>query len=469
VTGQAAVTDQEAREAPEKLRAPQYLGYAVGDIANNLTFMMTSMFLLIYYTDVVGIPAAAVGTLFLLVRIWDGLADIFAGRVVDKTSTRWGKFRPFLLFGSLPLLLLNVAVFTVPDLGEAGTLVYAYVSYAVFGLAYSMVNIPYGSLAGAMTQDSEERSRLASFRVIGSNLAILTLAIVVAPQIEGSENLQLSLTITVLIFVVVGVALYLFTFFTAREQVERDVATVTLRETVATVRQNGALVVLCLSSLAFLVGMFSLQTVGIYYARDVLGNASLYIFLTVAQTAGTFAGALALPRVAGALGKKRTYISAGAVAIVAGVGLALAPASVPAIAVVLFGVYGLGLGGANTVSWALQADTVEYGEWKTGFRTEGATYSLFSFTRKVGQALGAAAASYAIGLGGYVAAAETQPGSAIAAIRIAAGAVPAVVILVAIFIMTAYPLTEDKFRQIVREIAERRAARRSDGTQDEPA
>jgi glucuronide carrier protein len=326
VTDQATVTDQ-TRKAPEKLRLTQYLGYGAGDAANNVTFMMTSMFLLLYYTDVVGIPAATVGTLFLLVRIWDGLADIFAGRVVDATSTRWGKFRPFLLFGSLPLLLLNVAVFTVPDLGIGGTLVYAYASYALFGLAYSMVNIPYGSLAGAMTQDSEERSRLASFRVIGSNLAILTLAVVVAPQIEGSDNLQRSLTITTLTLVVVGFALYLFTFFTSKERVERGVATVTLRETVTTVRQNKALVVLCLSSLAFLVGMFSLQTVAIYYARDVLGDSSYYIVLTVVQTAGTFAGALLLPRVVGVIGKKYTYISAGAIAIVGGIGVALRHAS----------------------------------------------------------------------------------------------------------------------------------------------
>src|SRR3712207_5851892 len=172
-----------------KLGLPQYLGYAAGDAANNLAFMMSAMFLLLYYTDVVGITAAAAGTLFLVVRIWDAFADILAGRVVDSTSTRWGKFRPFLLFGSLPLLLLNVAVFTVPDLGGVGTLVYAYVTYAVFGLAYSLVNIPYGSMAAAMIPMSSERSKLASFRVFGSNITILMLALVVAPQIQNADKI----------------------------------------------------------------------------------------------------------------------------------------------------------------------------------------------------------------------------------------------------------------------------------------
>ena len=153
--------------APRSSGARNYLGYAAGDVANNLAFSMSSMFLLLYYTDVVGISAAAVGTLFLVVRVWDGVADSGGRPLVDRTSSRWGKFRPYLLFGSLPLLLLNVAIFTVPDLGGNGELVYAYVSYALFGLAYSLVNIPYGSLATAMTQDPDERSRLASVRTIG--------------------------------------------------------------------------------------------------------------------------------------------------------------------------------------------------------------------------------------------------------------------------------------------------------------
>jgi glucuronide carrier protein len=446
-------------ENPRSLRLRQFLGYAAGDAANNLAFSMSSMFLLLYYTDVVGISAAAVGTLFLVVRAWDAFADLFAGRVVDSTSTRWGKFRPFLLFGSLPLLLLNVAIFSVPDLGDTGEVVYAYVSYAIFGLAYSLVNIPYGSLGTAMTQDPAERSKLASFRVVGSNLAILLLAIVVSPQIEGSDDLQGSLTLTTLALVMVGMALYLFTFSTTREQVQRDEARVNLRQTADTLKQNKALLILCLSGLLFLTGWFSLQTVAIYYARDVLGNANLYIVLTVVQTAGVFIAAALVPRLVGTIGKRRAYQVFGAVAIVGGIGVAFAPASTPAIAIAFFGVLGIGLGGVNTLMFALAADTVEYGEWKTGHRTEGASYSVFSFTRKVGQGIGAALAAFTIGLGGYVEGAATQPGSAVDAIKAAAGLVPGGFILIATIIMAAYPLSEDLFRRIVREVADRRAAR----------
>ena len=454
-------TGPARRAAP--LRRAQYLGYAAGDVANNLAFSMSSMFLLLYYTDVVGISAAAAGTLFLVVRMWDAFADIFAGRLVDRTSTRWGKFRPFLLFGSLPLLLLNVAIFSVPDLGEQGELVYAYVSYALFGLAYSLVNIPYGSLATAMTQEPTERSRLASMRVIGSNVAILLLAVAVAPQIEGSDDLQGSLTLTTSILVGIGLVLYLFTFLTAREQVQRDVAKVSARETVRTLRQNRPLVLLCLSSLAFLLGWFSLQTVTVYYARDVLGSANYYIILTVVQTIGTFAAALVIPKLVRTIGKKRAYVVLGVIAIVGALGLAFAPESTPTFAIVLFGVLGIGLGGVNTLMWALEADTVEFGEWKTGFRTEGTSYAVFSFTRKAGQAIGAASAAFAIGLGGYVAGAASQPGSAVNAIKFTAGIVPAFFVLIAVAIMMAYPLTEARFREIVRDVAQRRAGAADEG------
>jgi glucuronide carrier protein len=445
-----------------KLGLSQYLGYAAGDAANNLAFSMTTMFLLLYYTDVAAISAATVGTILLVVRIWDAFADLFAGRMVDRTSTRWGKFRPFILFCSLPLLLLSVAVFSVPGwLSDSGKVLYALITYAVFGLVYSLVNIPYGSLAAAMTQVPTERARLATFRVFGSNITILMLALVVSPQIEGSENLQRSLTITVLTFVVVGMALYLFTFFTAKEQVERDVAQVSLRQSLGTLRQNRPLAMLCLSSLMFLTALYGIQAIGIYYARDVLGNPNLFIFMTLAQTIGTFLIAAAVPKLTATVGKKRAYLALGFVTLVAGLGLFVAPASVPLVAILLFGLLGIGTGGINTLMWAMEADTVEYGEWQTGFRTEGTTYSVFSFTRKMGQAIGGAASAFTIGLGGYVAGAATQPDSAATAIRAAAGLVPAGFVLIATAIMFFYPLTETRFREIIRDVAARRAVRRA--------
>ena len=439
-----------------KLR--QYLGYAGGDAANNLTFSMASAFLLIYYTDVAGISASTAGTLFLVVRVWGGVTDLVAGRTVDDTNTRWGKFRPYLIFASAPLLLTLVALFSIPSgLSNGAKVTWAYASYALFSLAYSFVNIPYGSLGAAMTQEPDERAKLSTGRIVAASVTILLIAVVVSPQVSGAGDLQRSLTITTIIFAVVGMALYLWCFATTRETVARSVAKVSLRHTVSMMRHNRPLVILCASSLLFLTGMFSLQTVGVYYARDVLGNADLYIVMTVVQTIGMIVAAALVPKVAGAAGKKRAYLVGGAVAAAAGVGVAIAPGSVPAVGIACFGILGVGLGMINTLIFAFQADTVDYGEWKSGVRAEGSSYAILSFTRKAGQGVGGAAAAYTIGLGGYVSGATSQTDAAVSSIRIAAGVVPAVVILGATAVMLTYPLTEKAFRSLIAEMAQRRA------------
>jgi glucuronide carrier protein len=453
------VHDDNGTGRTRKLGFLQYLGYGAGDTANNLTFAMVSSFLLIYYTDVAGIPAAAAGTLFLIVRIWGGFTDLFAGRRIDETSTHWGKFRPYLLFASPPLLLLLVAVFTVPSgWSDSAKLVYAYVTYALFNLAYSFVNIPYGSLAAAMTQVPDERSKLSSFRMVFTSLTILLLAVVVSPQIESADNLQRSLTITTIVFAVVGFALYLFTFSTSREQVERSSEKTSLRETLIMLRQNKPLIVLCLSCLLFLTGMFTAQTVAVFYARDVLGNANYYIVMTVVGTVLMIAASMIVPSAARAVGKKRAYILGGFIAAVGGMVMAFAPGSIPAIGIASYGILNFGMGVINTLIFAIQPDTVDYGEWKTGVRGEGATYSILSFTRKVGQGIGGAAASFTLGIGGYVSGAATQTNAGLTSIKVTVGVIPAVAILIGALLMFAYPLTEDVYRRIVRETAARQRA-----------
>jgi glucuronide carrier protein len=441
------------------LRASQYIGYAAGEVANNLTFQMVAVFVLIYYTDVADISASTAGTLLLVVRVWGGLTDLLAGRRVDATATRWGRFRPYLLFGSVPLLVLLVATFSIPGaVGRNGTIVWALASYALFSLAYSFVNIPYGSLAAAMTQEPDERAKLASARAVSAGLTILLIAVVVSPQIQGSADLQRSLTVTTAVFAAVGLALYLWCFATSREAVRSASGKVSARETVAMIRHNRPLALLCAATLLFLTGMFSLSTVAVFYARDVLGNADYYIPMTAAQTVAMIAAAALVPTVVVRIGKKRAYILAGMIATLASVGFALTPTSIPALAIAWYGVLGVGFGAINALIFALQADTVEYGEWKSGVRAEGASYAILSFTRKAGQGIGGAAAAYTLGIGGYISGAATQTDSAVDSIKFAAGIVPAVAVAAAVAVMLAYPLTEQAFRAVVAELAERRAA-----------
>ncbi|SDH61807.1 glucuronide transporter [Agrococcus jejuensis] len=445
-------------DATTRLTRLQIVGYGAGDAANNLAFTTATMFLLVYYTDVAGIGAAAAGTLLLVVRIFDAFADVFAGRVVDRTFTkRFGKFRPFLLFGSLPLLILSFLTFNVPQIGETGMLIYAYLTYAALGLAYSLVNIPYGSLAAAMTQTASERARLSGARTIGAVVVGGGLGIFVAPLITPERDLQTIFTAMTLGFVVVGFALYLFTFFTARERVQRDVPKVSMRQSMRVLRTNRPLIMLCGAAFLFLTGMLAMSTVQLYYLRDVLGAIELYAFVAIVQIAGTFGIGALLPRIVRAIGKRAGFLIGMAVVAVGGVTAALAPASIPGLGFTGIAIATLGVSFSGMLLWVLEADTVEYGEWQTGVRAEGITYALFSFTRKTGQAVGGALAAYALAIGGYAAGAGEQSSSAEWGIRIAVGGIPAVMAVLAASLMAIYPLTDARHREIVAEIAERRA------------
>jgi glucuronide carrier protein len=447
----------------KKLSKLSIAGYGAGDAANNLAFTTATMFLLVYYTDVAGISAAAAGTLLLVVRIFDAFADVFAGRVVDRAfSKRFGKFRPFIMFGSIPLLLLSVATFSVPQIGESGTLLYAYVTYAALGLAYSLVNIPYGSLAGAMTQDPGERAKLGSARMIGAALVGSSLGIFVAPLVKPGADLQGMFTGITLAFVVIGAALYFFTVLTAKERVYRAVPNVTLKQSMDTLKSNKPLLMLCLSSFLFLSGYLALTSVQLYYLRDVLGRLDLYPVLSILQLVLTFVLAAIMPRLVRAVGKKNVYVYAAAISVVGGVIIFLTPGSQTLIGFSGLVISLVGVMAVSIVVWALEADTVEYGEWKTGVRTEGITYALFSFTRKTGQAVGGALAAYALALSGYKSGA-VQTAEAAQGIQMAAGAIPAVLTILALLVMTKYKLTDALHAEILADIRARRAGETATG------
>ncbi len=229
----------------EKLPIKTVLGYGAGDFAFNLAFSLSTAFLLYYYTDVAGISAAAVGTMFLVVRLWDAFADLLAGRLVDRTMTRWGKFRPFIMFGAVPLLFMSFLTFRVPaSFDEGMKLVYAYATYAILGLLYSLVNIPYGSLASAVTQSVRERAKLVAARAFGAGVGGVVLTFVVGgfiqdlrgqkALIETPEDLiayqaavQGVFTKVTLAFIVVGTAAFWFTAWACREQVIRTQPSIT--------------------------------------------------------------------------------------------------------------------------------------------------------------------------------------------------------------------------------------------------
>ena len=437
------------------------IGYGAGDMANNLVFAMGSLFLLHYYTDVAGIPAAAAGTLLAAVRIYDAVMDVAAGRVVDRTATRWGRFRPFLLGGALPLLLLSVAVFSVPSGWSAGAkLAYAYVTYALLGTAYSFVNIPYGSLATVMTQDPRERARLGASRTFMAVCTASFLTMVVGPTVAGLEGqaLQAWLTRLTLGLAIAGAMLYAFCFAATREIVARQVERPRLDDSLGTLIHNTPLLMLCAAALCTLTGLASSTASLVYFARYILGDAGLFFFAIGLMSLLTASvSAAVVPMLAGRIGKKHTFLLGLAIAVLGYGMLFLAPGAGKAWVFGSFAVAALGAKVSMAIMWAIEADTVEYGQWRTGVRIEGLTYALFSLTRKCGQSLGGSVPAFLLAAGGYVPNAPVQDETTRQAILQAVALVPVLAFAAAFAIMACYPLTDRRFAELLAEIKDRTA------------
>ena len=436
------------------------VGYGLGDVANNFAFAMGALFLLNYYTDVAGIGAAAAGTMLLLVRVFDAFMDVVAGRIIDRTTTRWGRFRPYLVWGAIPLMIMSVLVFSVPaGWGATDKLIYAYVTYALLGAAYSFVNIPYGSLATVMTQEPTERARLGSSRMLLATATFGFLALILGPKIRGAtEDLQTMFTHYTALFGVVGPVLYFICFKTTREVVERSIASPKLGESLHTLKKNTPLLLLCVAALCVLGAFFSMIASAMFFARYVLGDPGQFVMIiVVALLGGTLLSALMVPMLVARLGKKGTFLCGTAIGAVGFLALFLVSGSTPGLMFSALGVAGVGTTMALTVMWALEADTVEYGEWATGVRIEGLTYAFFSFTRKCGQALGGSIPAFMIAGAGYVPNAAAQSESARSSIVLAFTLVPAGSLALGFLLMCFYPLTDRRFAELLKEIKVRRS------------
>lgn len=458
----------------QPLTMKNYLAYAAGDAANNVSFTMAGMFLILYYTNVVGIEGGVIGTMFLVLRFVDAFTDVFMGRIIDmKKPGKLGKFRPIILWFSVPLLvsswMLYAAKWIMPDASTTAYTIYMYVFYVLMGsVFYTAVNIAYGSMAPSLTQVPTERAKLASFRMFGAAIMILVLSWVIAPQIRANvgdaDALQNSLAISVGILSIIGAALYLFTVWGTKEQVARDPKPVSLKESFGSLAVNRPLQVLSSAAVFFLLGTTVLGTLGSYIAIYVQNDANYIAINSTAQVAALFVVGPIIPIIVRTMGKRVGYIVVASFLYIGALILWLAPlGTYPWLGSLAFFVAGIGLFGVNTLMWALEADCVEFGEWKIGQRTEGTTYAIFSFTRKMGQALGGFVGGWVLVWAGFVAA-DVAAGAEVTDEVAGNIRMWAAIFLIGSTVLTQlvmffYPLTEKKYLEIVAEIGQRRAAR----------
>ncbi len=443
----------------KKLGFSEKLAYGLGDCGANVYVAMASTFLTGYYTDTVGLAAAAVGTMMLLARIFDGVTDLIMGALVDKTKSKYGKARPWVLW-TAPLMAIGlILLFAVPKsmYGSNAGLVYAYISYIFLNcLVYTANNLPYNALLSRMTLDVGDRASTASMRFVMTQITTLIIN-AVAANLVG----VIGWTGCASVFAVVEFVMLIWCFFGCKEHIDEDESGVVQAERVPLKTAMPALLrnqYFYLQALLFLVlyiGVVANGASTYYYASTVLGNMKVITFLSMASTIPAIIANFVNPKLTIQFGKRKTMIAGCVLMIIGSIIIGLADSNVP-MAMVGLVIKGFGMGPIMSGVFALTADVVDYGEWKTGVRSEGLVNSCTSFGMKVGIGLGSAAMTWILAFGGYDGMAAQQTEKAVSSIKFAygyLGAVCAAICLVLILLINI----DKNIKQIQNDLQAKRA------------
>ena len=436
--------------------------YGCGDFGCNIIYTAMSAFLLFYYTDYAGVSAMAVGTIMMISRIFDGISDIVMGVIVDRTHSRFGKARPWILRMCIPFAISGVLMFSVPaSWTSTPKLVYVFITYnLVSTIIYTAINVPYSALNALMTQDPYERSVLSIFRNLLATAGTLTINTFTLPLVEYFGNNASAWTKTFVIFGFVSVAAFLCTFFgtkervrateTGEQKVEKNVPFVT---GIKALFQNKYWIMMT-GMLALFFLMYSVNGgATVYYAKDILGDKNLVSTINgifnVVQILAMFFIAMLVKKYG-----KRNVFSIGLILDIIGMLVLNFSGGFMSMIVVSSVIRGIGNACGGATMWAMVSDTIDYGEWKTGYRTEGLVNSACSFGYKIGNGIGSALLGVILEVGGYVGNAAAQTASALTSIRICFVWIPIAVYVCGLIIMKFYHLDRE-FDGIIADLKER--------------
>ncbi|MCI5580226.1 MAG: MFS transporter [Phocaeicola plebeius] len=436
------------------------LAYGMGDVGCNFSWMFVGNFLMIFYTDVFGIGMGAVATLMLVSRFWDAINDPIIGSLTDKTRTRWGRFRPWLLFGApITALVLVLTFWAHPDWSQTAKIIYMAVTYCILVLGYTCVNLPYGTLCGAMTQDIDERASLNTSRSVSAMIAIGIINIVTVPLIEwfGGENASYGYLSVAILYGIIFAACHLFCFHKTREVVEvpRE-QRLPLRVQLKAVMKNRPYLLALLGQLLFGFILYGRNADMLYYFTYVEGSANLFSFYSLAIIVPSIIGAACFPMVFRWTENKGW--TAAIFSLLTGlsmIGLYFFSPKDSAIPFYLLAALSqFFFSGFNTAIYAIIPDCVEYGEWKTGIRNDGFQYAFVSLGNKIGMALGTSLLALALGSAGYVSNA-VQNDTVISIMRHAFSTLPGVLWVITAGCLLFYPLNKKTYNRIVEELGKK--------------
>jgi len=449
----------------EQLSFKEKLGYGLGDVASNFFFQVFNIFLLYYYTDIFGLLPAAVGTMFIVTKVVDAISDPVMGLIADRTKSRWGKFRPYLLWGAIPYGLCGYAMFANPDLSYNGKLIYAYVTYTLMMLAYTVINVPYSALMGVISPSSIERTKVASFRFIGAFSAAWLIGTFVTPlkNILGAGDEALGFRLTMMIFAVLSVALFWICFATTKERVAPVQEETKIPRDLKALLANGPWIALFIAAIVTLMNMAVRGGTALYYLKYYVGDDGSPIFLIFDKTAvlmslGLLAmiAGISLTRTLCERFEKRSLLIT--LTVLNAISMAVFYVIPPDQYWLMVAINCLGsfiIGPTPALVWAMYADCADYGEWKTGRRTTALIFSTVQFAQKLGLAVGAGLAGILLSKFGFVAN-EVQSESAMAGIRFLFSILPAILAILGAIAILFYRLDGATVAKIEQELLQRR-------------
>lgn len=442
----------------QKLGLKTRVSYACGDAASNVVWAAMGAFVMTYYTDVAHVNAGIIGTIMLVSRLLDGVSDLLMGIIVDRTKSRFGKARPWLLRIAIPFAIATVLMFSVPDFGEKAKVIYIFVTYNLVMTMYTMINLPYGSLSTLMTSDSYERSVLNIFRQIFAQITSLIITSATLPLIDRFGGGQKAWTITYAIFSAAAAVLFLLCFAGTKETVGVEAAkreTVPVKKALVALIHNKCWIISMLLGTGTCLFYMAISTINTYYCLHVLHNKTLVGTVNAAYIIPMIVFFFIMAPIVKRIGKKKTNIMGWAVILLSYAFLALGMENI----VFVVGssiVRGIGYACVMGVQFAIIGDSVEYGEWKTGVRSEGLVFSAQSFGCKVGMGLGNALIGAMLAWGHYDGALDVQPGSAITVIKALYILMPVIVAVLQLLLMIPYTIEKD-YDKMNRELEARRS------------
>ncbi len=413
---------QQDTALTEKIGFREKFFYGGGDLASNLILVLTSTYVTFFYTDALGLSPAIIGMIMMISRLLDGVTDITMGYIMDKTKSKHGKARPWMLWLAVPIGIATLLVFTVPNMGDVGKYIYVAITYnLVTTVLYTAINIPYGALTARMSRDQHQRMIINVFRMfmaqVGS-LAInaLTLPLVKAVGGEAGTASQQAWIIVSCMYGALAALLFLLCFKNTKERVDVPVEKISFGKSFKLCMKNDQWLLLVLAWIVMALGMALGMSVGTYYAKYWLGDETLVGYLSATMI---LVALICMPMMTGIIKKvgKRNVAMVGAIISFLGQAMMLINPLSFSWLMICSVVKGIGTATGMGTMFAMIADTIEYGQWKNGIRVEGMLYSTTTFGAKIGGGVAGAVAMGILGAAGYDGLLAAQPEAAMAVLK----------------------------------------------------